>query len=95
MRGARPSPSGLRKYAGILLVASGSLTAFAGCVGAGPSVVIVPAAPGKAEPIRLAEGIKVKIFVPLADGTTTVSKNRVKLPAGGWYFFYDPAEDDE
>lgn len=89
MRGARRNPSGLRKCAGILLAASGLLSGFAGCVGAGPSVVIVPAIPGETEPVRLAESVKAKVFVPLADGTTTISKNRVTLPAGGWYFAFD------
>lgn len=91
MRGERRSPSGWRKLGAILLVASGLLS---GCVGSGPNVVLVPAIPGQADPIRLAESVKAKVFVDLADGTTTISKNRVVLPAGGWYFFYDLEEND-
>lgn len=94
MRGARQSPGGLKRCGGILLVVSGLLIGFAGCVGAGPAVVIVPAAPGEEEPVRLAEPIKAKVFVPLLDGTTVISKNRVKLPAGGWYHWFEPPEDE-
>lgn len=92
MRGARRNPNGSRKFAAILLAASGLLTA---CVGSGPSVVLVPAIPGDADPVRLAESVKARVFVDLEDGTTTISKNRVELPAGGYYFHYDSAEDDE
>ena len=91
MRGARQSPNGLRRCGGILLAVSGLLI---GCVGSGPSVVIVPAAPGEEEPVRLAESIKAKVFVPLLDGTTVISKNRVKLPAGGWYHWFEPSDDE-
>lgn len=94
MRGERRSRNGWRKLGAILLVASGLLSGFGGCVGSGPSVVLVPAIPGQADPIRLAESVKAKVFVDLADGTTTISKNRVVLPAGGWYFFYDLEEND-
>ena len=27
--------------------------------------------------------------VGFTDGTDTISKNRVTLPAGGWYHYYD------
>lgn len=91
MRGARPSPSGWKKYVVILLVGSGLLS---GCVGSGPSVVLIPAAPGKAEPVQIAEPVKARVLVPLEDGTTTISKNRVELPAGGWYHYFDDDEDE-
>ena len=91
MRGARPSPSGWKKCAAILLVASGLLI---GCVGSGPSVVLIPAIPGQAEPIQTAEGVWVKVLVPLQDGTTTISKKRVWLPPGGWFYWYDDPDEE-
>lgn len=91
MRGERRSRNGWRKLGATLIVASGLLS---GCVGSGPSVVLVPAIPGEADPIRLAESVKARVFVPLEDGTTTISKNRVVLPAGGWYYHYDVPDDE-
>jgi hypothetical protein len=44
----------------------------------------------RAEPVQIAEDVQVRIFVPLQDGTLVESSNRVRLPAGGWYFESDP-----
>lgn len=90
MRGATRSRNVWKGLGWIQLVASGLLI---GCVGSGPSVVLIPAAPGQAEPVQLAQSVKARVFVPLQDGTTTISKNKVTLPAGGWYFYFDPEDE--
>lgn len=72
----------------MLLIAS---SASAGCYSAGPRVVLVHAKAGtRAEPIQLAEPVAARIFIRLQDGTIVESANRVKLPAGGWWFDADP-----
>lgn len=62
----------------VLTVLAGSL----GCVGRGPQVVLIPAIPTEQEALITAEPVRVRVLVTLDDGTTTISRNKVKFPAG-------------
>lgn len=53
------------------------LTMSAGCA---TRVLLVP----QGEPVRLAEPVKARVFVPDASGKVIESQNRVTIPAG-WY----------
>lgn len=49
-------------------------------VGCATKVLLVP----HGTPVRLAEPVRVRIFVPDASGRMIQSQNRVQIPAG-WY----------
>ena len=86
-----PCPrSGSRRRSAILLVLNASAIALTGCYASGPSVVLVPAAPGETEPVRIAEEVRAHVWITMADGQVVRSRQRVPLPAGGWYHWYDP-----
>ena len=59
----------------------------------GPTAVMIRARVGeRAQPVQIAEDVWAYIYLPLQDGTTVRSNNRVKLEHGGWYFEHDPKE---
>ena len=58
------------------------LAASSGCVGRGPQVVLIPAIPTEQEALITAEPVRVRVLVTLDDGTVTVSRNKLRFPAG-------------
>jgi hypothetical protein len=47
-------------------------------------VILVPALPADRSQIQVAESFRVRVFVTLPDGSVTVSKGKVRFPAGSW-----------
>ena len=43
--------------------------------------------------MQLAEDVWARIFVPLQNGTTVMSGNRVKINAGAWLYESDPKDE--
>ena len=58
------------------------LVASSGCIGSGPQVVLIPAIPTEQEALITAEAVRVRVLVTLDDGTVTVSRNKLRFPAG-------------
>ena len=58
------------------------LAGSSGCVGRGPQVVLIPAIPTEQEALITAEPVRVRVLVTLDDGTVTVSRNKLRFPAG-------------
>ena len=80
----------------LALITSALLLLLVGCVGRGPTVVLIPALPNAdPDPVEVVEPFKAYILVPLADGTDTVSRKRVKFPAGVWIIWPQPKGDDD
>lgn len=62
------------------------------CRGAGPDIVLVPALPADRTQVRVADSFSVRVLVELDDGSVTISKNRVRFPAGSWVTLVSEAE---
>ena len=67
---------------------------LASCRGSGPDVVLVPALPATRTQTRVAEPFRARVFIELDDGSVTISKNRVRFPAGAWITLVSEAEMD-
>jgi hypothetical protein len=59
-------------------------------VGCHPRAVLIPSG----EPVRLAEDVKVHVYVEGDDGRRVKSQNQVTLHQG-WWALPDPAEDSQ
>ncbi len=68
---------------------------LASCRGAGPDVILTPALIADRTQVRTAESFKVRLLVTLPDGSVTISKNRVRFPAGAWITLVSEAEMNE
>ncbi len=96
MPGAKPARrrSYVARVPVLLVVAASSLSYLAGCMAAGPQVIMIPAIPTEKEALVTAETVKVRVLVTLDDGTTTISKNRLVFPPGSLIGFV-PKDDKE
>ena len=88
----RASQARLRRAS--LLLAALLVPLLVSCRGSGPDVVLVPALPATRTQTRIAESFRAKVFIELDDGSVTISKNKVRFPAGAWITLVSEAEMD-